>query len=70
MQCKTREQVAKEYGISTKTLSRKLAAKGIDLPKGLIFPRWQKLIYQQLGWPDSLDQAKYDSITTPDLHQE
>ena len=51
---KTRQQIAIEYGISPRTLKRKLQKLGIFLPSGLIFPEEQTLIYQKLGKPDKI----------------
>lgn len=48
---KTRQQIAEEYGVSSKTLSRWLKNEGVKLPSGLIKPKWQKIIYQRFGIP-------------------
>jgi len=48
---KTRQQIALEFGFSYPTFWRKLKEYGIDLPKGLICPRWQEIIYDKLGYP-------------------
>jgi len=54
---KTRQEMADEYGISVNTFISKLHRVGIDLPKGLIFPATQKLIYYELGLPPNLKTA-------------
>jgi hypothetical protein len=54
---KTQQQVAGEYGISVNTLKSVLKLKGIELPKGLIFPNTQKDIYSKLGLPAGLEEA-------------
>jgi transcriptional antiterminator len=54
---KTRQQVADEYGISVNTLKNRLKMIGITLPKGLIFPSTQKIIYSRLGLPSGLKTA-------------
>jgi hypothetical protein len=54
---KTRQQVADEYVISVNTLINKLKLAGITLPKGLIFPCTQKIIYYKLGLPAGLKTA-------------
>ena len=48
---KTREQIADEYGISTKTLKKWLQNAGIEIPRGLICPLNQRKIYKRLGVP-------------------
>jgi len=51
--CKTRQQLADEYGICCKTFNKLLKKKGIKLDKGLITPKDQKIIYKTLGIPDN-----------------
>jgi hypothetical protein len=48
---KTRQQVAQEYGISRKTLSRWLIRANIKLPSGLIKPCYLRIIYKNFGAP-------------------
>jgi transcriptional antiterminator len=49
---KTRQQVANEYGISRKTLYRKLKKYGITLAsQGLLSPEQQQMIYRHMGNP-------------------
>lgn len=50
-EAKTRQQIAIEYGISARTLKRKLQQLNIPLPGGLLFPKDQDVIYQKLGKP-------------------
>lgn len=49
---KTRLEVAGEYGISRRTLKRRLREAGIRLPPGKIVPSDLKLIYETLGRPE------------------
>ena len=49
---KTREQIAMEYGICTRTLRRLLLSQKIILPKHLIYPKEQKRIYNAFGNPN------------------
>ena len=56
---KTRLQLADEYGINYKTLMRKLKKSNISLPKGNVFPKNQKLIYERLGYPNTLIKEIY-----------
>ena len=48
---KTRQQIAYEYGICSRTLKRWLAAHEIKLSKGLITPKEQEMIYNLFGIP-------------------
>ncbi len=50
---KTRRQIAGEYGMHVNTLMRKLKKEGIKLPRGLVYPKEQELIYEALGCPTS-----------------
>jgi hypothetical protein len=52
---KTRQQMALEFNFSYSTFWRKLKEYGIDLPKGLICPKYQKKIYDALGYPQAID---------------
>jgi hypothetical protein len=54
---KTRQQMAHEFNFSYPTFWRKLKEHGIDLPKGLICPKWQTIIYEKLGYPLPPGQA-------------
>lgn len=56
---KTRQQIAEEYGVSSKTLSRWLKNEGVELPSGLIKPKWQKIIYQRFGAPHNQNSMSY-----------
>lgn len=55
---KTRQQIAEEYGITPRTLRRWLKKNKIELPKRLICPNEQKLIYKTFGPPEVIDQIK------------
>ena len=48
---KTKKQIANEYGVCTKTLSRWLKQENVELKRGLITPKKQILIYKKLGCP-------------------
>ena len=48
---KTRQQIAFEYGVSPRTLRRWLKQSEIDLPKRLLCPKEQNLIYKKFGKP-------------------
>ena len=48
---KTRQQIANEYGICTKTFNKWLKEAKFNLKRGLINPRSQELIYKKFGLP-------------------
>ena len=48
---KTRQEIADEYGISPRTLFRWLEKAEFDLPRGLLSPKSQELIYREFGDP-------------------
>ena len=52
MQAKTRQQIAMEYGVCTKTLNKWFKDEGIELPNGIINPNNVNLIYSKLSKPD------------------
>ncbi len=47
---KTKSEMAFEMGICLKTFQRKLRKNGLDVPRGLISPQLQSLIYEKLSW--------------------
>ena len=51
LRTKTRQEVAEEYCISVKTLSRWLKKANIILPRGLIKPFQLQIIYDTFGVP-------------------
>ena len=51
MKAKTRQQLAVEYGICTKTLNKWLKRTQLEVPRGLIPPKTQSKIYNKLGIP-------------------
>jgi hypothetical protein len=50
---KTRQKVAEEYGISVKTLTRRLKKANILVEPGIIFPKTLEIIYSSFGIPKS-----------------
>ncbi len=63
-QVKSRQQIAEEFGVSTKTLSRWLKKENIDLPPGSVTPKWQKLIYFCFGKPAKrVDDPSYTDLS-------
>lgn len=51
IQAKSRQQIADEYGISTKTLSRWIQKERIIISNGLLTPKEQSVIYEKFGNP-------------------
>jgi len=51
LKAKTRQEIAEEYGICRKTLSRRLKKAKIYIDSGLIFPNQLKVIYETFGVP-------------------
>ena len=54
LKVKTRLELAEEYGISVRTLSRRFKKNKIYIPSGSIFPKKLKEIYHILGIPARL----------------
>lgn len=52
---KTKQQMADEYGICRKTFNKLLLKKNIRLERGLISPKDQLAIYNELGLPAILE---------------
>jgi phage antirepressor YoqD-like protein len=50
---KSKQQIADEYGICTKTLNKWLKEEKIRIKRGLINPKNQAIIYQKLGTPQN-----------------
>jgi hypothetical protein len=53
LETKTRQKVAEEYGISVKTLTRRLVKANIFVEPGIIFPKTLEIIYASFGVPQS-----------------
>jgi CENP-B N-terminal DNA-binding domain. len=50
---KSKQQIANEYGICVKTLNKWLKRKDMEIPRGLISPINQILIYEKFGTPEN-----------------
>jgi hypothetical protein len=48
---KSKQQIANEYGICTKTFTKWLKEEKLFLKRGLINPKSQTLIYKKFGFP-------------------
>jgi transposase-like protein len=46
---KSRQEIAQEYGVSAKTLSRWILKEKLQIAQGLISPKDQELIYEKFG---------------------
>jgi len=55
---KTKQQMAHEYGVSTKTFHKLLQKRQIILDRGLIYPKDQENIYNELGLPESIQRFR------------
>ena len=63
IEIKTRQQIAEEYGWkSVQTLRTKLRQYEIELPNGSITPKWQKIIYDCLGYPSGISKSTYKEV--------
>lgn len=54
---KTKQQMAYEYGVSRKTFQKLLQKRQIILDRGLIYPKDQESIYNELGLPESIQRG-------------
>ena len=61
---RTRQQVAAEYGLSYTTLWRRLKQHGVIVPPGLLSLRWQKKIFETLGYPHGVDKKDFENVRT------
>ena len=52
MKAKTKQEIAKEYGVCTKTFNKWLKHNSVNIPRGLIYPSLQSKIYNELGKPE------------------
>jgi len=67
MKAKTRKEIAKEFGISRRTLYRWMKEENIQLKARLISPDEQLMIYKKIGFPESLVHKKKYHKTLNDL---
>ncbi|MFK8006754.1 MAG: hypothetical protein AB8H03_10295 [Saprospiraceae bacterium] len=58
LKAKTKQQIANEYGVCVKTLNKWLGKKNIEIPRGLISPMDQKVIYENFGVPKDSDSFR------------
>lgn len=55
---KTKQQMAHEYGVSRKTFHKLLKKRQIILDRGLIYPKDQENIYNELGLPETIQNIR------------
>jgi|AntRauTorckE5430_2_1112549.scaffolds.fasta_scaffold08206_2 AraC-like DNA-binding protein len=67
---KTRDTIASEFEISTKTLKRRFEKYGLAPPPGLISPIWQKKIYEEMWYPDGVSKKDYEDYDVIDKDDE
>jgi hypothetical protein len=59
---KTRQEIADEYHIGIKPFMKKLAKEKIKLPPGRVSPKYQKRIYEALGYPPTVSEIDYENL--------
>ncbi|WP_209332890.1 helix-turn-helix domain-containing protein [Lunatimonas salinarum] len=73
---KSRQEIARKFGVSTRTLNRWLKKHKIKVSSGLITPKESQLIYQILGNPNrpgesvlegAMDTTEYAPV--PENHE-
>jgi hypothetical protein len=64
MTIKTREQIALEHGVCRKTFRKWMATTGYGFPRHLTLA-WQKLIYEEFGYPQKVEQETYEQVKLP-----
>lgn len=63
---KSREVLAGEFGVCPKTFRKYLRTAEIELPRGMVRPSYQKLIYEQLWYPDGVEEELYEKVKLPE----
>lgn len=54
---RNRNELAREYGISVRTLNRWFKRESLNIPKGIIIPRNLQIIFEKIGFPDRINRA-------------
>lgn len=62
MKAKTLKEIACELGLSERSFYRLRKEKHLDIPKGLVPPYWQKVIYEALWYPNSATRKKLSKL--------
>jgi hypothetical protein len=63
MTLKAREEMALEFGVYRKTSRVKLKVAEINLPDGLVFPPWQKIILETFWLSEGVEPQQYAPVT-------
>jgi hypothetical protein len=62
MKAKTLKEIANELGLSPSTFYRKRKEKNLVIPKGVVTPWWQKVIYEALWYPDEAAKKEMENL--------
>ncbi len=62
IKARTRREIANLLGMEEHTFARKLKENGITLPKGLVAPQWQKVIFDTFWYPPGYGRKDFDSF--------
>jgi|AntRauMFilla1563_2_1112583.scaffolds.fasta_scaffold53961_1 hypothetical protein len=60
----TRKAIAQEYSVCRKTLRKWMDELPYESPH-LLTLSWQKLIYEELGYPPGVDSEDFDKVQIP-----
>jgi len=64
MLIKTKTAIAAEYGVCRKTLRKWMKAMPYEFP-GMLTAPWQKLIYEELGYPKGVKEEDFAEVRVP-----
>ena len=64
MNVKTRANLANEYRVCRKTLRKWMGDMPYEFPHLLTAP-WQKIIYEDIGYPPGAEEAKLEKVKFP-----
>jgi hypothetical protein len=62
MKAKTLKEIARDLGLSERSFYRLRIEKHLDVPKGLVSPYWQKVIYESLWYPDKVTKNELTNL--------
>jgi len=62
---KTRIAIAAEYGICRKTLRKRMSAMPYEFPETSLDRPWLKLIYEEMGYPELVDEEDFAKVRVP-----
>lgn len=51
---RNRNELAKEYGISVRTLNRWFKRESLNIPNGIIIPKNLQIIFEKIGFPERI----------------